>query len=403
MKRFEFLILILIYLLGSGTGVYGVTPQEAVNAFVSSPGTPSSVAVMVSDLSTGKVLASHNASTPLVPASIMKTVSIASLSDMVDMDSRISTKCYLEGNNGKMGVFEGNLLIEGAGDPSLNSTVWPKSNNFIKEITDALKARGITSIQGDIIIKEDYFKGASIPDSWQQGDLSRAYGTGSHSFNYANNASGNSSVANPAAVFKSELQKALSADGITLGKLEYEGGKCKLLVIHESPEIKELMRSCMMRSDNLYAEAILRRFGKARGGDGSTADAAGREMNLWRGRLADMSGVNIVDGSGLSRSNRVTAQFMENVLRMKSGDVEYVSFFPLAGQEGTLRSFLKGTKLDSYIAMKTGSMNGIQCYAGYKLDDDFAPTHVVVVIVNNFKCSRDALRKNVEKMLLDIF
>ena len=116
-----------------------------------------------------------------------------------------------------------------------------------------------------------------------------------------------------------------------------------------------------------------------------------------------MEGVVIVDGSGLSRSNRVTARFMEEVLRQKEKDVEYVSYFPLAGQEGTLRSFLAETPLDSYIALKTGSMSGIQCYAGYKLDDDFAPTHVVVVIVNNFAGSRSALRGAIEKMLLAAF
>ena len=94
---------------------------------------------------------------------------------------------------------------------------------------------------------------------------------------------------------------------------------------------------------------------------------------------------------------------MENVLRRKGDDVEYVSFFPLAGQEGTLKKFLSGTRLDSYVALKTGSMNGIQCYAGYKLDDDFAPTHVVVVMVNDFSCSRQHLRQEVERMLLDVF
>ena len=85
-----------------------------------------------------------------------------------------------------------------------------------------------------------------------------------------------------------------------------------------------------------------------------------------------------------------------------SEDVDYVSYFPLAGQEGTLRGFLKGTDLDAYIAMKTGSMSGVQCYAGYKLDDDFAPTHVVVVMANDFS-NRASLRRAVANLLLDIF
>mgnify|MGYP003293118598 FL=1 len=68
-----------------------------------------------------------------------------------------------------------------------------------------------------------------------------------------------------------------------------------------------------------------------------------------------------------------------------------------------MKSFLKDTELDSYIALKTGSMRGIQCYAGYKLDDDYAPTHVVVIMINNFKCSRSIVRELCEKMLLKTF
>lgn len=153
----------------------------------------------------------------------------------------------------------------------------------------------------------------------------------------------------------------------------------------------------------MFAESMLRHFGKTTGGDGSTPAAAKAEMNFWKTRRAPMEGVHIVDGSGLSRANKVTANFMEHMLRSKRNDVEYVSFFPLAGQEGTVKSFLKDTPLDSYIAMKTGSMRGIQCYAGYKLDDNFAPTHAVVVIVNNFTCDRAYLRNQIADMLLEIF
>jgi len=68
-----------------------------------------------------------------------------------------------------------------------------------------------------------------------------------------------------------------------------------------------------------------------------------------------------------------------------------------------MRNFMKDTPLDSYLALKTGSMNGIKCYAGYLLDDDYAPTHAVVVMVNGFKGSRAAVKKAVGDMLLEIF
>ncbi len=95
----------------------------------------------------------------------------------------------------------------------------------------------------------------------------------------------------------------------------------------------------MMRSDNQYAEALLRSYAVADGGKGSVSDAAAQESEYWKKQKAPMQGVNIVDGSGLSRQNRVTARFMAYVLAERSENPYYASFFPLAGQEGTLRSF----------------------------------------------------------------
>ena len=226
---------------------------------------------------------------------------------------------------------------------------------------------------------------------------------GSHGFNFENNALGSRSVENPQMVFRRRLQSALGKAGIILDGKDMGVGKRRRVYDHVSPPVDEIMRSCMMRSDNLFAESMLRTYGSLTGGDGSTAQAAATELRRWKEKRMPLEGVVIIDGSGLSRSNRVTADFMGAVLSDMSGNPNYASFFPLAGQEGTLRRFLAETPLDSYIAMKTGSMKGIQCYAGYKLDDDYVPTHVVVIIMNEIKGSRDRARKAAERMLLDVF
>ena len=80
-----------------------------------------------------------------------------------------------------------------------------------------------------------------------------------------------------------------------------------------------------------------------------------------------------------------------------------MSFFPKAGKDGTMKGFLAKTPLQGKIAMKTGSVNGVQCYAGYKLGVNGKPTHVVVIMVNNFFCSRQSLRKAIEAMLTKTF
>lgn len=359
-------------------------------------------AVLIVDLKSGEELVSHNPGKSLIPASIMKSVTAASLLEKVGAGYKYSTPVYLTGNI-ENHILYGNLLIEASADPSINSRHEPKSENFVNEIVKSLQNIGIDSICGDIIIDESRFPGPAINPSWASGDLPHAYGTGTHGFNFEDNASGKRSVSDPAGIFKGRLRAALSSAGISIGGIRYDSMAHKhLLGEHRSATIDEIMRSCMMRSDNQYAEALLRTYGYEAGGSGSTAKGAEKELEFWKHRHAAMDSVKIVDGSGLSRSNRVTARFMTDVLKRMAKNPYYASLFPLAGQEGTLKKFLAGTPLDSYIALKTGSMSGIQCYAGYKLDDDYVPTHAVVVIMNNMS-DRAAARREVERLLLRTF
>lgn len=376
--------------------------DSAIGVLVHSPSIDSTAfAMLVVNLSNGRTIAQYHPDRPLIPASIMKSLTIATLIREKGPDWRYDTKVYLEGHV-KDGVLDGNLVVMGSGDPTINSVSEPKTPDFVREIVDALKNKKIEEIRGRIVIDERDFAGPATPPSWGRGDLSRSYGTGSHGFNYRNNASGKSAVTNPGAVFTAELKSALAKEGISVVGESLEVGGQKLLMTHRSAPLEEIMRSCMMRSDNLFAEMLLRTYSHSIGKDGSTEEGAKAETDYWHRRHMPMQDVRIIDGSGLSRQNRLTPRFLSDVLREMSEDVEYASFFPLAGQEGTLRGFMKGSRLDSYLAMKTGSMNGVQCYAGYMLDDDFAPTHAIVVMCNNMR-DRAGFRKALGNALLVVF
>lgn len=358
-------------------------------------------AMLVVSLDDDSELLAINNSMPLIPASIMKCVTTESLLHLVNPDFRFSTRVFVTGKV-RDGVLDGNLFVEGSGDPSLNSRHVADAGDICVQIGDALVSRGIKTINGKIVIDESVWDGPSYPSSWAAGDLPHAYGTASHGLNFEDNASGSRSVKNPAAVFTGRMRAALKLRGIDILDQEVDDGAFDLLIDHESVPIDEIMRSCMMRSDNQYAEALFRTFAVESGKKGSLEEASKHELRLWRKEKAPLTGVSIVDGSGLSRQNRVTADFMAHVLRKGSSDPYYASFFPLAGQEGTLKRFLAGTPLDGYVAMKTGSMNGIQCYAGYKLDEDYVPTHIIVVMLNELR-DRAQARKVVENILLSLF
>lgn len=386
------------------TVAVAVLAQSPANVFANSDGVRADrCAVMIVDLKNGSVVDSHNEEAPLLPASITKAVTIASAIEKSGTAFRYHTRVYLDGPV-REGVLEGNLLIEGGGDPSLGANVEPKGTDIILEIIEVLRKNKVQSIAGKIVIDSSIFTQPVTPPSWAGGDLNTYYGTGCHGFNYRRNASGKQAVHDPQGLFVKILTAELKQEGITVENGEYEQGKKGDPILdHQSPPIDDIMRSCMKRSDNLYAEALLRTYALLTKKQGDTKVGAETELDEWKRKGADMEGVWIVDGSGLSRQNRITARFMSDVLCKMAYNVDYVSFFPLAGIEGTLASFLKGTELEGYIAMKTGSMNGVQCYAGYMLDDDFAPTHVVVIMINDFPGARASVRKSAEKMLLDTF
>ena len=162
------------------------------------------------------------------------------------------------------------------------------------------------------------------------------------------------------------------------------------------------MRSLMHRSDNLMAEGMLRAITPG----GTRADAIREEMSVWAQAGVSAHGVVIKDGSGLSRDNRLTARFLAGVFQYMLTDPfggDYMSLFPRAGYDGTMRNFLAGTSLEGRVAMKTGSMKGVQSYAGYLFGEDGHPTHLIIFMVNNFRCSRAALKSDIERLLLEKF
>ena len=374
--------------------------RTPLDEFLANPAVnPASTSVYIAEIKGGRVLAKHNISLPLMGASTMKLVTIASLMYSRDLNYRFPTKVETAGRI-IGGELQGNLHIIGSGDPTLNTDRTPKSADFVAEIVSALKRRGVTAINGNVLIDQQIFTTPAQPSSWSAGDCGADYGAGAYGFNYARNHSGSRSVSNPSAVFMKRLEKSLADAGIRLDKRGYTGGGRRMLLTHYSAPLDEIMRSCMMRSDNLYAECLLRHIALSRGNVGSPEAGAAQVMALWQGNKAPMQGVKIYDGSGLSRSDRLTAQFLAYVLRYSSHDPYFASFFPLAGAEGTLRSFLKGTRLETYVAMKTGSLHDVQAYAGYRLDENYMPTHVVVILANGFKGSRSAYRNAVERLLL---
>lgn len=376
---------------------------DPVAEFLETPGVDAkATGIYVLDLQSGEVIGEHNADSPLTPASVMKCVTTASLLDQVGQDWVYETPVFATGPV-RDGVLEGDILVEGSADPSVNSRNACGSPDLVMEIVRSVRHAGVDTIRGRILVDESAFAGPAVNSTWMRADLSEDYGTGTHAFNFEDNANGSRSVSDPKEVFVRRLKDLLDRNGIVVQENpDLKGRDGNLLGIHRSAEIREIMRSCMMRSDNQFAESMLRTYSRQRGGDGSVQDGADAEIFFWKRNRMPVEGVRIVDGSGLSRTNRLTPVFLGRLLAKMSSNPYYASFFPLAGYEGTLRRFGTGSRLEGYAALKTGSMRGIQSYAGYLLNDDYEPTHVIVIMMNNLgdrRGARRALQRMLERML----
>ena len=139
--------------------------------------------------------------------------------------------------------------------------------------------------------------------------------------------------------------------------------------------IMGVIKRCNEESQNLYAEALLKRTIHAHTGrPGSWKDADETMKTIIRKILGSsamqlLEGVEFIDGSGLSRENKINASLMTawlSALANKNFGNAFVDSFAEGGKEGTLKNRFKtplqnGAKVEA----KSGYINGVSCLSGY--------------------------------------
>ena len=139
--------------------------------------------------------------------------------------------------------------------------------------------------------------------------------------------------------------------------------------------IMGVVKRCNEESQNLYAEALLKRTIHARTGrPGSWNDADATMKSIITETIGTsaaslLDGVSFVDGSGLSRENMINASLMTAwlaALTHESFGDKFVASLAAGGTEGTLRKRFK-TPLPSgaKVEAKSGYINGVSCLSGY--------------------------------------
>jgi D-alanyl-D-alanine carboxypeptidase/D-alanyl-D-alanine-endopeptidase (penicillin-binding protein 4) len=202
-------------------------------------------------------------------------------------------------------------------------------------------------------------------------------------------------VGNPTLWFASVLKSRLVRDGIEItgDAVDIDDvvppssrDTATVIYSHRSRTLGEIAQPLLKDSINLYAEALMRLNVAA--GVFPTNDAAleglRKRLDAWG---ISNAGYQLVDGSGLSRRDAISADAVLSLLeRMAdpSAKSPFVTGLPIAGVDGSLSTRMKGTPAENNVRAKTGTMSNIRTLAGYVTTRD--GEHLAfVVLINNFE------------------
>ena len=211
-------------------------------------------------------------------------------------------------------------------------------------------------------------------------------------------------------------QKGIRVDGspscyrIEVEENRWKKGERKEIVTTYSPTLREIASVCNHVSHNLYADALVKTVGlqyKPRRNEMISSFGRGVQVvkEYWEKKGLDVFPLRMNDGSGLAPADKVSAGFMGELLVYMATESAvsdaFIASLPQAGIEGSVRNFLKGSKLQGRARLKRGGITGVRSYAGYITKD--GKTYAVAVFSNNYSCPMSRMTRALEKLLLQLF
>ena len=171
----------------SGFQLLGQTNSAVLDAFLKAENLKhAAISFYVVDLSSGKTIA-YNENMALTSASTMKIITTATALELLGRNFRYKTPLYYDGII-QNSVLEGNLYVEGVGDPTLGSEfIGTPKENFLKEWTIALQNMGIKTIAGNVIVLDQLFGYEGVSPKWMKEDLGNYYASGTYGISVFDN------------------------------------------------------------------------------------------------------------------------------------------------------------------------------------------------------------------------
>ncbi len=337
------------------------------------------------DLRTGGVLFARHPGLSLAPASNEKlTVTFAALKELGPL-YRFST--VVDATGEQVGaVWHGTVYLKGYGDPTLNGLE-------LNRLATQLAKLGIRRIDGRIVGDESWFDSVRTAPGWKAGFFINECPP--LSALVANRAVYEGHVTlNPPLAAAGLFRKLLRTHGISSGAAAtgVAPSSANALAVVESQPLQSIVAEMDGDSDNFIAEMLLKDLGAQVGTAGTTPAGAAVVRSDLAAASVPLAGVRIVDGSGLSLLDRLTASAITAILVDAWNDPAMRSVFwralPVAGETGTLEDRMQQGPARGAVRAKTGTTDDASALSGYVAD-----RYVFAVLQNGSPVATDAARR----------
>ncbi|QIQ20350.1 serine-type D-Ala-D-Ala carboxypeptidase [Zophobihabitans entericus] len=425
------------------------------------------------------ILAYHNQQM-FSPASTQKVVT--ALAALLELGPDFQFVTYMK-TDGKIeqGKLKGNLILQMSGDPTL-------TRQKVSEMLNVLKLKGVSRIEGDIIIDTSIFTSHDKAPGWSWDNLTYCYNTppsaatidgncfyaGLEPTKVGEKAKVTVAAQYPVtltsqvittskesddkyceldiiakdhnhyqltgcvkqgenkryfqfavqdgvdyftAIFQSLLkQHNLTFTGKFVENKPYDQKRLTPIAVAQSAKLPDLLTEMLKKSNNQIADTVFRTIGhqyfKMSGSWRNGGDAVKLILNDKAG--IDLQNSVIVDGSGLSRLNLLSADKMMQILQYIAAhdkELHLIAMLPVSGVDGTLqhRNSVRYTPLKSVIQAKTGYLQGTYNLAGY-LTTESGQTFAFVQFITGYshpvedeKLTNEAVMKFEEDLYKNLF
>jgi D-alanyl-D-alanine carboxypeptidase/D-alanyl-D-alanine-endopeptidase (penicillin-binding protein 4) len=341
---------------------------SALSPLLSAPALGNGVTASVLDVQTGNVLLDQDAAAPAEPASTAKLLTSAAVLTTLGPTKTLTTTVVTGANPGE-------VVLVGGGDPTLSRTAPSKTYPGAATMADLaaqVHAAMPTSVSR-IVVDNSLFTGPLTAPGWAPGDAPSSYAAPvtATSVDGARTSPGSLGRSGaPGTDAGAALAQALGVPRASVGLGQAPQGAKTLASVHSAP-IERLVEQALSMSDNMLAEALARQVAIARHLPASFAGSAQAVTAALKQAGVDITGVTLVDGSGLSRQDRIPAAVLARLVRASADGnlgnaADLLSGLPVAGYDGTLadRGDSDPKTIPGTVRAKTGTLLGVHALAG---------------------------------------